>query len=95
MDFKDLVCWLIVQIGPISLNVTTPADCIMEAIWVNRGKKSASQARRHSAHCKNLNTMRASSRRLDPGHLPGESGVHDDRTSHILRSGRKMTPACY
>src|SRR5680860_13296 len=24
MDFKDLACWLIVQIGPISLNVTTP-----------------------------------------------------------------------
>jgi hypothetical protein len=23
-DFKDLACWLIVQIGPISLNVTTP-----------------------------------------------------------------------
>ena len=25
MDFKDLACWLIVQIGPISLNVTTPS----------------------------------------------------------------------
>jgi len=24
-DFKDLACWLIVQIGPISLNVTTPS----------------------------------------------------------------------
>ena len=24
-DFSDLACWLIVQIGPISLNVTTPA----------------------------------------------------------------------
>ena len=23
-DFSDLACWLIVQIGPISLNVTTP-----------------------------------------------------------------------
>jgi hypothetical protein len=23
-DFKHLACWLIVQIGPISLNVTTP-----------------------------------------------------------------------
>ena len=23
-NFKDLACWLIVQIGPISLNVTTP-----------------------------------------------------------------------
>lgn len=25
-DFSDLACWLIVQIGPISLNVTTPFD---------------------------------------------------------------------
>ena len=24
-DFKDLACWLIVQIGPIALNVTTPS----------------------------------------------------------------------
>ena len=24
-DFSDLACWLIVQIGPISLNVTTPS----------------------------------------------------------------------
>jgi hypothetical protein len=24
MDFRDLACWLIVQIGPISLNVTMP-----------------------------------------------------------------------
>jgi len=24
MDFKDLACWPIVQIGPISINVTTP-----------------------------------------------------------------------
>lgn len=23
-DFSDIACWLIVQIGPISLNVTTP-----------------------------------------------------------------------
>jgi len=23
-DFSDLACWLIVQIGPVSLNVTTP-----------------------------------------------------------------------
>jgi two-component sensor histidine kinase len=27
-DFKDLACWLIVQIGPISLNVTTPGWCL-------------------------------------------------------------------
>jgi len=26
-DFRDLACWLIVQIGPISLNVTTPYRC--------------------------------------------------------------------
>lgn len=25
-DFSDLACWLIVQIGPISLNVTTPPE---------------------------------------------------------------------
>ena len=25
-DFSDLACWLIVQIGPISLNVTTPSS---------------------------------------------------------------------
>jgi hypothetical protein len=25
-DFSDLARWLIVQIGPISLNVTTPAS---------------------------------------------------------------------
>jgi cysteine synthase len=25
-DFSDLACWLIVQIGPISLNVTTPGQ---------------------------------------------------------------------
>ena len=29
--------------------------------------------------------MRAGSSRLDPSHMPGESGVHDDGTSHILR----------
>ena len=29
-DFKDLACWLIVQIGPISLNVTTPSLVFFE-----------------------------------------------------------------
>jgi hypothetical protein len=28
MDFKDLACWLIVQIGPTSLNVTTPTGSV-------------------------------------------------------------------
>jgi hypothetical protein len=28
-DFSDLACWLIVQIGPISLNVTTPQRSIV------------------------------------------------------------------
>ena len=27
-NFKDLACWLIVQIGPISLNVTTPLEAM-------------------------------------------------------------------
>ena len=29
-DFSDLACWLIVQIGPISLNVTTPANYLSQ-----------------------------------------------------------------
>ena len=29
-DFSDLACWLIVQIGPISLNVTTPLEYLRE-----------------------------------------------------------------
>ena len=29
-DFSDLACWLIVQIGPISLNVTTPLRLISD-----------------------------------------------------------------
>ena len=33
-DFKDLACWLIVQIGPISLNVTTPACVLLlDGLW--------------------------------------------------------------
>ena len=28
-DFSDLACWLIVQIGPISLNVTTPSRSVL------------------------------------------------------------------
>jgi hypothetical protein len=31
-DFSDLACWLIVQIGPISLNVTTPPEEMHAAI---------------------------------------------------------------
>ncbi len=34
-DFKHLACWLIVQIGPISLNVTTPGvkHCSMNILY--------------------------------------------------------------
>jgi hypothetical protein len=31
-DFRDLACWLIVQTGPISLNVTMPFQEILRLI---------------------------------------------------------------
>ena len=37
-DFSDLACWLIVQIGPISLNVTTPPR-IMPRVLIEWGLK--------------------------------------------------------
>jgi hypothetical protein len=38
-DFRALACWLIVQIGPISLNVTTPLSAFLGFIDRHFGKR--------------------------------------------------------
>jgi hypothetical protein len=42
-DFKHLACWLIVEIGPISLNVTMPGRVLSEPIHENVSPRSPAQ----------------------------------------------------
>ena len=48
-DFSDLACWLIVQIGPISLNVTTPSRLLAVLLHSRSGRAWAIRGDRGQA----------------------------------------------
>jgi hypothetical protein len=68
----------------------TQADSFPKAIRIDRRQKAAGQSRCHLAHREDLDTVCVVARRIDPGHMSGESRLQHDHTPHVFHFWRPL-----